>query len=266
MPENVDKLQGHWLLAKMGKRVLRPGGLALTQKLIKALDVQASDTVIEFAPGLGLSTAMVLKNQPKRYIGVEVNPDAMAQIKQSLASEFSVENEQNQSRQLVCKHAQNTELDSGIADKLFGEAMLSMQSMVQKNNIIGEAARLLKNDGVYAIHELGLVDGTTDEQKTTLEKALTKAIRVNARPMSAKEWGGMLEVHGFDVIDVQHAPMHLLEPARMIRDEGFFRTLKIVFNILTNPQARARVRAMRRVFKANSHMMNAVMVVAKKRN
>ena len=46
------KLPGHWLLAKMGKRVLRPGGLRLTHQLLAALDIQSTDRVIEFAPDL----------------------------------------------------------------------------------------------------------------------------------------------------------------------------------------------------------------------
>lgn len=32
---DIEKAQGHWLLAKMGKRVLRPGGRELTEKLVE---------------------------------------------------------------------------------------------------------------------------------------------------------------------------------------------------------------------------------------
>ena len=30
-----EKMPGHWLLARLGKRVLRPGGLELTQRLLE---------------------------------------------------------------------------------------------------------------------------------------------------------------------------------------------------------------------------------------
>ena len=46
----IDTAQGHWLLAKMGKKVLRPGGKDLTLKLIKALSINSGDRVVEFAP------------------------------------------------------------------------------------------------------------------------------------------------------------------------------------------------------------------------
>src|SRR5262245_48459011 len=49
----AERMPGHWLLARLGKRVLRPGGRQLTCQMIEALNIGASDAVIEFAPGLG---------------------------------------------------------------------------------------------------------------------------------------------------------------------------------------------------------------------
>ena len=46
----TEKIPGHWLLAKMGKRVLRPGGLDLTRQLLKWLAIGQDDEVVEFAP------------------------------------------------------------------------------------------------------------------------------------------------------------------------------------------------------------------------
>ncbi len=56
----IDSEQGHWILAKMGKKVLRPGGKELTLKLVEGLDISNEDAVIEFAPGMGY-TAEVQK-------------------------------------------------------------------------------------------------------------------------------------------------------------------------------------------------------------
>jgi hypothetical protein len=36
---DVCRMQGHWLLAKMGKTVLRPGGLELTGKMLDHLNI-----------------------------------------------------------------------------------------------------------------------------------------------------------------------------------------------------------------------------------
>ena len=46
-----DSIQGHWLLARLGKRVLRPGGVELTRTLLARAGVADAD-VLELAPGL----------------------------------------------------------------------------------------------------------------------------------------------------------------------------------------------------------------------
>ncbi len=51
---------GHWLLAKLGKRVLRPGGMEVTRQLVRALDVGPDDDDVEFAPGLGVTAKLNL--------------------------------------------------------------------------------------------------------------------------------------------------------------------------------------------------------------
>lgn len=67
----ADRMLGHWLLARMGKRVLRPGGRELTNKLLAALDIGPTDHVVELAPGLGSTTNLVLACNPASYLGVD---------------------------------------------------------------------------------------------------------------------------------------------------------------------------------------------------
>ncbi len=50
---------GHWLLARLGKRVLRPGGLEMTRSLLAHADVAGAD-VVELAPGLGRTARDIL--------------------------------------------------------------------------------------------------------------------------------------------------------------------------------------------------------------
>ena len=71
--EGLDarKMPGHWLLARLGKRVLRPGGLELTHRLLAALDIQSGDSVVEFAPGLGVTARLTLNQHPASYTAIE---------------------------------------------------------------------------------------------------------------------------------------------------------------------------------------------------
>jgi len=49
----AGRMQGHWLLAKLGKRILRPGGRALTAKLLEQAKPSGDDDIVELGPGVG---------------------------------------------------------------------------------------------------------------------------------------------------------------------------------------------------------------------
>ena len=253
----MNTSQGHWILAKMGKRVLRPGGKELSMKMIEGLNISPNDDVVEFAPGLGFTAGITLSKNPKSYTGVELNEEAAGILKNRLkGKDFKI----------IIGNAAESTLESNSVDKVYGEAMLTMHADHRKSEIIREAYRILKPGGFYGIHELGLTPNEiSTEKKAEIQKELALAIKVNARPLTVSEWAELLEKEGFSVVKVQTNPMHLLEPKRMIDDEGFFRTLKIFFNIMTNPAARKRIFAMRKVFRDNAQNLNAVAIIAQKK-
>ncbi|MBV7441022.1 class I SAM-dependent methyltransferase [Weeksellaceae bacterium TAE3-ERU29] len=254
--EKMNKKQGHWILAKVGKKVLRPGGVELTRKMIDHLQIDTQDDVVEFAPGLGLTAAITCKRKPKTYTGVDLNKEAAEIVRKSVNYEPV---------KIVVADAGETGLPDGCASKVYGEAMLTMQNRVQKKKIIDEAKRLLRKGGMYAIHELGLTPDNIDEDlKKEIEKGLSNNIRVSARPLTETEWKKVLEDEGFKVVYTATAPMHLLEFGRMVKDEGFFRTLKIIKNILSNKEIRQRVKGMRGVFKKYDKHLNGIVLVAEK--
>ena len=73
---DVEHLQGHWLLARIGKRVLRPGGKKLTGRMLAKTELEGKD-VVEFAPGLGRTTQLILERKPKSYRGVDRGPQVV---------------------------------------------------------------------------------------------------------------------------------------------------------------------------------------------
>jgi SAM-dependent methyltransferase len=240
----------------MGKRVLRPGGRELTEKLIAGLKITPADDVVEFAPGLGFTAGLVLLRQPRTYTGVERDESAAAMARRAVAGP---------SRRIIVGDAGQSGLASGCASVVYGEAMLTMQSDTQKAGIVQEAARLLRSGGRYGIHELCLKpDDLTEELKQEIQRELAQAIRVNARPLTVGEWKALLAGAGMQVEFEATNPMHLLKPARMVADEGMLRALKIAFNILRTPAARRRVLQMRAILNRYANNLSAVALVAVK--
>lgn len=248
--------QGHWVLAKAGKRILRPGGIELTYTMIDNLKISSDDDVVEFAPGLGITAALTCAKKPNSYTGVDINAEAADIVKKRLKYDKA---------KVVIASASETTLPDAYATKVYGEAMLSMQNDKHKIEIIKEAARILKPGGLYGIHELGLYpDNISDEIKKEIFGDISRAIQVQARPLTVKEWSEMLETEGFKVLTVASNPMHLVRPKRILQDEGFFRTLKIMFNVLTHSDQRLRVKEMRKVFDKHENHLNAISIVAQK--
>ena len=245
---------GHWVLARVGKRVLRPGGLELTLQMLSNARLTGA-RVVEFAPGLGRTATEILAARPASYTGIEKDPVAAKQVTELVGARGTVVN----------ADAAETGLDTGSADVVVGEAMLTMQGEKAKRAIISEAVRLLAPGGRYAIHELAVQPDNIDEElHTRIRQDLARAIHVNARPLTCEQWAELLEECGLVVETIQTAPMALLDFSRNVRDEGFVQTLRIIRNVLSDRELRERVLGMRKTFRTYQQWMCGVVIVAHK--
>ncbi|MCW5952459.1 MAG: class I SAM-dependent methyltransferase [Propionibacteriaceae bacterium] len=250
----IEDVPGHWLLARLGKRVLRPGGRELTDQMLAAVPLAGRD-VVELAPGLGLTAREILDRRPRSYVGVDESPEVAAIVQRVVGDTGRVVN----------GDAAGTGLPDQSADAVLGEAMLTMQTDRGKAAIIGEAVRVLRPGGYYAIHELGLQPDDLDaETKTTIRKDLARTIKVNARPLTMTEWRAALEAHGLEVEFTATAPMALLAVRRNLADEGLRGSLRILGNLMRDRGAFKRVLAMRSTFRRHRDALIAVTLVARR--
>ena len=252
------RLQGHWLLAKMGKRVLRPGGIELTRRVIAEADPTSEDRIVEFGPGVGRTAEILLAVEPRQYTGVDPkNSQGAPQLLEVLKA--------HPQARLQTADARQTGLPDACADLVVGEALLTMQSDQDKLAIMREAFRILAPGGRYAIHELGFrPDDVPEEVVAEVSRALSRTIKVGARPLTSANWQRLLREAGFEVDYADSNPMALLESKRLVSDEGLFGALRFGWNVLRNRAARERIRAMRAVFRKHRDNMNAVGFVARK--
>ena len=221
----LEKMPGHWVLAKMGKRVLRPGGVELTRRMLASLAIDSKDDVVEFAPGLGFTAQLTLQRRPRTYTAIERDAAAAATVSAYL-------------------HAPAQRCKLGTAEETgLPEASASV---------------------VYGIHELCLTDDADDEIAAAIARDLSDEIHVGVKPLRVGQWRALMEGAGLSVIDQHLAPMHLLEPARVIADEGLWRAIRFAWNTVRTPAARRRVLAMRRAFRNHRRHLAAIVLVAVK--
>ena len=249
-------MQGHWLLARLGKRVLRPGGIDLTRRMLAAAKLEPGERVVELGPGVGRTAELLLARHPSSYHGVDPNPEGRKQVAAVL--------ERHPGAEYVVADAAATGLPAASADLVVGEAMLTIQSDEHKREIVAEAVRLLAPGGRYAIHELALRGDRSPAELEAARKELSRTIRVGARPLPLEAWKDLLTDAGLVVEWTGTAPMHLLEPGRLVQDEGLLGAARFWRNVGRTPGARDRVRAMRQAFQLQGELLSAVGMVARR--
>lgn len=253
---SLEKMPGHWLLARMGKRVLRPGGLELTRRMLAELAIGPNDDVVELAPGLGATARITLGKSPKSYVAVERDTSAAASVQALLSPPRA---------RCIVGSAEHTSLPDSSASVVYGEAMLSMQIATTKERIVREASRLLKPGGRYGIHELCLIpDAIEPSLRNAITQDLGGQIHAGVRLLTSSEWRELLRSAGFTVQREISAPMHLLEPSRLLRDEGFLGAVRFAWNVARHGQARRRVMTMRRSFRKYRRHLAAIAIIATK--
>lgn len=256
---DVSKMPAHWLFARLGKRVLRPGGIELTRWLLDAAAIGPEDDAIELAPGLGVTARAILERGPHGYVGVERDAGARGFTQRALARAGFAD------ARIVEGDAASVPLEDASASVVLGEAMLSMQTERKKHAILAEASRLLRPGGCYAIHELAVEPDDIDgDRLARIEGDLSKAIHVGVRIGTVSRWCAWLEEHGFEVEQVKTAPMRLLELDRLVRDEGALGTARFAFNALRTPGATGRLLSVRATFREHMDHLCAVAIVARR--
>ncbi|MGB0971509.1 MAG: methyltransferase domain-containing protein [Mycobacterium sp.] len=230
----------------------RPGGLELTRRLLAAARIEGAD-VVELGPGLGRTADDIVALHPRSYVGVDDTAAATETVRRIVAPVQG---------SVVVADAAETGLPRASVDVVVGEAMLTMQGEKAKRAIVAEAFRVLRPGGRYAIHELGLKpDSMPQDTKDEIRRDMARAIKVNARPLTVAEWGQLLTETGFEIATVDHAPMALLNPARVLADEGPAGVVRILGNLIKSGAARRRVLGMRRTFYRYRSSLTAVAVV-----
>jgi SAM-dependent methyltransferase len=251
---DLEKMPLHWLLARLGKTVMRPGGGAVSDAMLTGLRIGPDDDVVDLAPGLGTTVQRVQALRPASFRGLE-RGEAEAERSRRQVTELPYT--------CVVAEPEKTGLPDASVSVVYGEACLSLEGDATKERILAEAARVLRPGGRLGLHELLLNPDDLDPgKKKQINVDLSRAVRVNARALTRSEWTTMLERHGFTVTAIHADRMLLLSPAQMVHDEGLGGTLRLVGRIARRPVAVKRVAHLWRMMHRERKHLGAVAIVA----
>lgn len=249
---NVEIATGHQVMAAAGKKILRPGGKVATEQLFQWADFKPGETVLELASSFGYSAISLAKRYGVRVIGVEKNPESVARARanvQAVGLEDQI--------QIVEGDIFHLDQISEQFDYVLAEAILTMQSIQGKKKVLQGIYDRLKSGGKFLSHEL-----LANDREEEIHRALAAVIRANSTPLSEMNWISMYDAAGLQVLQHQTGAMGLLNPARIIQDEGVFDAIKFFWNVLTQPNVRDRLRAIRRTFKQYEYELGYIVLCA----
>lgn len=255
-----DHLAGFELLGQLGKQVLRPGGVELTRHLLDRLDIGKDDDVVEVAAGRGHTARLILDCEPATYTAVDRDLESELAIAPLLVWPSRTFRRASVAR-------------TGLADRSFdvavGEAILTMHPQRVKEQMVRELARLVRPGGRIGLHEVAFALDDLDHrveqvevEEVRIRTELTAHFKVAFNALDGDEWQQLLETNGFTLRSVDEAPLRLLEPDRVLADEGIIGSARFTAHLLGNRAARRRVATLRRAMQRNAPHLRAVAMVA----
>lgn len=251
---NFQSASGHQVLAAVGKKILRPGGRLATEQLFQWAGFKPGETVLELASSFGYTAIALAQRYKVRVVGVEKNPSSVARARDNVKAAGLTD-------QIEIIEGDIFHLDR-IAqqfDYVLAEAILTMQSPSGKAKLLSAIRDRLKPEGKFLSHEL-----LARNREAEIHRALAQVIRVNSTPNSESNWLAICEAAGLKVQQHQTGAMGLLNLRQLVQDEGIIDTMRILWNILSCPELRERVLAMRRVFQQYQQDLGYIVLCAKR--
>ena len=120
---------------------------------------------------------------------------------------------------------------------------------------------MLKPGGTLLTHDVAL-RVSNEEQAGELRAGISRAINVNVDPLPQEMWERLFHDAGF-ATEVQTGDMTLLDPAGLVRDEGFDGAMKIIRNGLRTENI-DRFRRMFNFFFDHNKEFSYIAVVSRK--
>ncbi|MEQ4450526.1 class I SAM-dependent methyltransferase [Kosakonia sp. YIM B13605] len=247
---------GHTFLASLGKTRLRPGGVEATEWLFSQVPLNEQSRVLEVACNMGTTSIELVQRFGCTVDAIDMDKNALAQARQNVISAGL-----DSHIHLSEANANKLPFDDNTFDVVINEAMLTMYVDKAKAKLISEYYRVLKPGGRLLTHDIMFMrSGLATDNQSKLEQV----VRSNVSPMTEAAWRTLFIDNGFAEVETRHGAMSLMSPVGLIRDEGFARTLRIVFNGLRTRDNRTRFLGMFRFFRANRRQLNYIACCSRK--
>lgn len=227
----------------VGMTVIHPGGFKATGKLLKLLNLTTGSKVIDIACGKGTTSIFIAEKYGCNVVAVDIDEKLIEEAK-LLTKKKGLENK-------ITYHVGDA-LKLPFSDNEFDAAVSQAMLVLVNDKIkaIREANRVIKKGGTAGWLELTWKKEITKDFLEKLSTVICAYCMTNVSTFDG--WRKIFAdagIKNLNVVPLDFNPDSSLMD--MIKDEGFFKTLSITFNIMKNKEIRNRVRTMNNLFKEN---------------
>ncbi len=247
----TNKIPGHFFLANLGKKRLRPGGKKATTFLIESVDFNHKK-VLEVACNQALTSCEIATKYDCQIEALDINQKALVK-----AQKYLDQKKLNHKIHLQQGNAFSLPYPDNSFDIVINEAFLTMNQNVIKQKALQEYFRVLKPGGFLLTHDIMYLH---DDQ---FVPEMIATINMHAEPLSYDGWLNLFQDQGFVIRDTDHGKMTLMTPKGMLKDEGLINLIKIFRNGMKKENKDTFVK-MRKFFSKHSHEMNYLAIVSQK--
>jgi len=113
------------------------------------------------------------------------------------------------------------------------------------------------------VHEVCFKTSNTEVQEQ-IKKDMSRVLNIGFYPETKESYQEMLKNAGYTTIDfVSVCDLALLSPKSVIKDEGLFGFVKILYNAITKPYLRSRMLATRKAMSESKELAYIIIVASK---
>lgn len=243
------KEMGHFLLKRLGKKKLRPGGVTATNWLLSNVSFNEDTKVLEVACNEADTLITLSKKYNLHAVGIDINKKAIDKAIKTIEKE-------NLSEKISLKVASALSIPfpDDSFDVVINEAMLTMLPNESKEKAVSEYFRVLKKGGILLTHDVMLVKEDND-----LIERLRKVINVPVTPLTKNNWISLFKSNGFsDIISIDN-PMTLMSDKGMALDEGKENAKKIHENAMKDKN-KEQFFAMKKLFTTSDDTLHYIAI------
>jgi SAM-dependent methyltransferase len=237
-----------WPLAqRVTAGLVCPGGRPMVARALEGVGLEEGDRVVEMAPGLGITSAIVLERGPRTWVGLEPDPIAREHLERVLGGP---------SRRVLDAPPAASGLEDESASVVIVDALLSTLERDGRAAVLAEAARLLRSGGRLALHELAPAGDDPE--------AAAAFAGIGVTPLTEDEWRAASVAAGLVPVGSLTGRLAMPSPREIMREAGPRTALRITRELARDGAVRSAALAARRVVEDHELWLRSALVVAEK--